>query len=50
MHEDAAQVQRVEITGLSREDLPIQRLGIVQLPALMMHGRAPKHVEEGGIS
>ena len=50
MHEDAAQMQRVEIAGLNCEDLPVQCLGFLQLPALMVRGRAPKHVDEGGIS
>jgi hypothetical protein len=43
-------MQCVEIVGRNCEDLPVERLGFVQLPALMVRGRAPKHVDEGGIS
>jgi hypothetical protein len=50
MHENTAQMQRVEIVGLDCEYLPVKRLGFVQLPALMVRGRAPKHIDEGGIA
>ena len=50
MHENAAQMQRVEIVGLNCDDLTVKRLGLMQLPALMMRARAPKRIGEGGIS
>ena len=49
MQENAAQMERVEIAGLNGEDLPVQRLGFLQLPALMVRGRAPKRVYDDGI-
>src|SRR4249920_754103 len=44
MHEYAAKVQRIEIAGLNGKDLPIERLGLGQLPALMMIDGSPEDV------
>ena len=44
MHEYAAKVQRIEIAWLNGKDLPIERLGLGQLPALMMIDGSPEDV------
>src|SRR5258708_17171800 len=45
MQEHAAQMQTVEISRLNGEDLPIERLGLVQLSALMMRHGAPQQID-----
>ena len=37
-------MQRIEIAGLNGKDLPVERLGLVQLSALMMRDRAPQQI------
>ena len=49
MQENAVQMERVEIARLNGEDLPVQRLGFLQLPTLMVRGRAPKRLYDDGI-
>jgi hypothetical protein len=44
MHEYAAQMQRVEIAGLNGKNLPIERLGLGQLSALVVINGSPKDV------
>src|SRR5262249_37018002 len=46
MHENAAQMQRVEVVWLGGEDLAINPLGFVELPVLMMRAGTPDHVGE----
>jgi hypothetical protein len=48
MHENAAQVQRIKFVWLNVEYLPVERLTLVQLPALMLRDGAPQRVGKIG--
>lgn len=49
MLEDAVKVQRVEMACLDIEDAPVERIGFVQLPALMMRNGLSQRVRDAGI-
>ena len=43
-------MQRIEIAGLNRKRLPIERLGLVKLSALVMLNGSPKRVGKLGFA
>ncbi|MGE5162541.1 MAG: hypothetical protein ACM3IH_00770 [Sphingobacteriales bacterium] len=42
-------MQRVEMACLDIEDAPVERIGFVQLPALMMRNGLSQRVRDAGI-
>jgi hypothetical protein len=44
MQEHATQMQSIEISWLNGKDLPIERLGLIQLSMLMMRDRPPQQI------